>query len=350
MSGGVDSSVAAARLLDQGYDVVGVTLHLWDYPDDPDAIGGHGRCCAPEDQYDAKRVADQLGFPHYTFDRRKLFAAQVVEPFVQAYLEGATPSPCSSCNRTVKMFELFGIANTLGAEFVATGHYARVGTSPSGSPALFRGTDASKDQSYFLYTLGEAELKRMLFPLGESSKEEVRAEAVARNLAGATKGESQELCFVGAGHSAYIGFVEERAKGKVRPGRILNNAGETLGHHDGIHRFTIGQRKGLSIAAGEPLFVQQIDPVHNAIVVGKEDSLYSTSTPLEDYVAAPGENAVQFSASARIRYRHAGVPVDAERNGNTTTLRFREPAKAVTRGQIAVLYDGDRVLGGGRIP
>ena len=136
MSGGVDSSVAAARLLDQGYDVVGVTLHLWDYPDDPDAIGGHGRCCAPEDQYDAKRVADQLGFPHYTFDRRKLFAAQVVEPFVQAYLEGATPSPCSSCNRTVKMFELFGIANTLGAEFVATGHYARVGTSPSGSPAL----------------------------------------------------------------------------------------------------------------------------------------------------------------------------------------------------------------------
>ncbi|MFO0680375.1 MAG: tRNA 2-thiouridine(34) synthase MnmA, partial [Polyangiaceae bacterium] len=218
MSGGVDSAVAAARLVDEGHDVVGVTLHLWDYPDDPDAKGGHARCCAPEDQYDARRTADALGFPHYTFDRRDLFAKTVVEPFVEAYLDGTTPSPCTTCNRSVKLKELFAIADRLGARYVATGHYARVLHDADGRATLYAGKDADKDQSYFLYATAWDDLGRLVFPLGDSTKPEVRAEAVRRKIPGATKGESQELCFVGQGAHAYTRFVEERADGRVRPG------------------------------------------------------------------------------------------------------------------------------------
>src|SRR5262245_13658784 len=196
MSGGVDSSVAAARLRDQGYDVVGVTLHLWDYPDDGSV---RGRCCAPEDQHDARRVADHLGIPHYTFDRRELFREHVVAPFVDAYLDGRTPSPCVACNRSVKLRELFPLADRLGAAFVATGHYARVTREADGRARLYRGRDRGKDQSYFLHMLREDELARLLLPLGDATKEEVRAEALARRLPGATKGESQELCFVPTG-------------------------------------------------------------------------------------------------------------------------------------------------------
>src|SRR4051794_17287975 len=210
MSGGVDSAVAAARLVDEGHDVVGVTLHLWDYPEE--GAGSHGRCCAPEDQYDARRTADALGIPHFTFDRRELFARTVVEPFVEAYLAGSTPSPCTACNRGVKIAELCGLADRLGATHVATGHYARVGRTPDGVSFVREGKDKTKDQSYFLYATPGNQLERLVFPLGESLKPEVRAEAVARKIPGATKGESQELCFVGAGGGAYAAFVEGRAK------------------------------------------------------------------------------------------------------------------------------------------
>ena len=253
MSGGVDSSVAAARLFDAGYDVVGCTLHLWDYPES--GPGSHARCCAPEDQYDARRVADVVGFPHFTFDRRALFAKNVVEPFVDAYIAGETPSPCTACNRTVKLAELFDIADKLGAAKVATGHYARVDDEGH----LFAGRDATKDQSYFLYATPPAMLSRMMFPLGDSTKEEVRAEAVTRKLPGAGKGESQELCFVGDGAGAYAKFVEDRAKEKLRPGPIVDDSGRVVGQHDGIHRFTVGQRKGLGVALGQPAFVTRID-------------------------------------------------------------------------------------------
>src|SRR5882672_10678374 len=219
MSGGVDSSVAAARLLEQGFDVVGVTLHLWDYPDDGSV---RGRCCAPEDQHDARRVADQLGIAHYAFDRRELFAREVVDPFVESYLSGSTPSPCVSCNRSVKMLELFALADRLGASKVATGHYARVVHNGS-RHELYRGRDAAKDQSYFLHTLSEAQLARLDFPLGEATKVEVRQDAQDRRLPGAEKGESQELCFVPKGR--YDGFVEGRAKGRVRPGPLIDEAG-----------------------------------------------------------------------------------------------------------------------------
>lgn len=349
MSGGVDSAVAAARLVDEGHDVVGVTLHLWDYPEVGDAKA-HGRCCAPEDQYDARRTADALGFAHFTFDRRELFAKTVVEPFVDAYLEGETPSPCTACNRGVKLGELAALADRLGASHIATGHYARLGHTERGEPFVREGADRNKDQSYFLYAIAPSILSRLVFPLGESTKAEVRAEAVARKLPGATKGESQELCFVGAGAGAYAAFVEERAGARRRPGPIVDADGRVVGQHEGIHRFTVGQRKGLGVALGKPAFVAAIDAASGTVTLGDDSALASNRTTLDGVVLAAGVS-LPFDARVRVRYRHDGERArvtggDAE---GTAVVTFHAPVRAVSRGQIAVLYDGDRVLGGGRI-
>lgn len=348
MSGGVDSSVAAARLLDAGWDVVGVTLHLWDYPDDPSAAGGHGRCCAPEDQYDARRVADRLGFPHYTFDRRELFARRVVEPFVDAYLEGETPSPCTTCNREVKLGELRRIADRLGAAAIATGHYARV-VRDAGAPRIARGLDRGKDQSYFLYATAPELVARMVFPLGESSKEEVRAEAERRRLPGAGKGESQELCFVGQGAGAYARFVDARAGDRVRPGPIVDASGRVVGRHDGVHRFTVGQRKGLGVALGKPAFVTRIEADSGTVVLGEGDDLAATGAELDRVVLAAGVS-LPARAGVRVRYRHDPAPaLVTSIEAGRARVEFDAPVRAVTRGQVAVLYDGDVVVGGGRI-
>jgi tRNA-specific 2-thiouridylase len=348
MSGGVDSAVAAARLVDAGHDVVGVTLHLWDYPDEGTA-GSHGRCCAPEDQYDARRTADALGIPHFTFDRRDLFARTVVGPFVDAYLAGETPSPCTACNRGVKIAELIALADRLGAAKIATGHYARLGRTADGAPFLREGHDRQKDQSYFLFATPKEQLERLVFPLGESTKAEVRAEAVARDLPGATKGESQELCFVGAGAGAYASFVEARAKDRVRPGPIVDADGRVVGNHDGIHKFTVGQRKGLGVALGKPAFVAAIDPTSGAVHLGGEGELTARAAAVADVVLGAGV-ALPFDARVRVRYRHEGAIATvsrAEDGGAIAT--FHEPVRAVSRGQVAVFYEGDRVLGGGTI-
>jgi len=347
MSGGVDSSVAAARLHDAGWDVVGVTLHLWDYPE-ARASGGHGRCCAPEDQYDARRVADAVGFPHFTFDRRELFARTVVEPFVDAYLAGETPSPCTACNRGVKLAELFALADRLGAGHVATGHYARVVRGAGGVPRLAMGTDRSKDQSYFLYASPRGWLERLVFPLGESSKGEVRAEAAARSLPGASKGESQELCFVGGGAHAYTEFVATRAAGRVRPGLVVDDSGRPVGEHDGVHRFTVGQRKGLGVALGKPAFVTRIDGGSGTVHLGDDTALHARGATLADVVLAEGVR-LPVRARVRVRYRHEGEAATVEGGAGRARIVFDAPVRAVTPGQIAVLYDDDRVLGGGRI-
>jgi tRNA-uridine 2-sulfurtransferase len=351
MSGGVDSSVAAARLCDAGSDVVGVTLHLWDYPKEG-AAGGHGRCCAPEDQHDARRVADAVGFPHYTFDRRELFARRVVDPFVDAYLSGETPSPCTACNRSVKLGELFAIADKLGAARVATGHYARIVRDGFGAPRLAMGADRAKDQSYFLYASPGAWLERLVFPLGESTKSEVRREAAVRALPGAGKGESQELCFAGSGPHAYADFVAARANGRARPGAIVDESGRTVGAHEGVHRFTIGQRRGLGVALGRPTFVARIDAASATVHLGGEDTLRFRSAELADVCLADGV-ALPLRASVKVRYRHEGDPgqIVASPSSEPRTARvvFDTPVRAVTRGQVAVFYDGDRVLGGGRI-
>jgi tRNA-specific 2-thiouridylase len=348
MSGGVDSSVAAARLQDQGYDVVGVTLHLWDYPDDGSV---RGRCCAPEDQHDARRVADHLGIPHFTFDRRELFQEQVIAPFVEAYLDGETPSPCVACNRSVKLRELFPLAERLGASFVSTGHYARV-VREEGQARLYRGRDRVKDQSYFLHMLREDELARLLFPLGESTKEEVRAEALARRLPGATKGESQELCFVPTGR--YDRFVAERAEGKIRPGPIVGPEGRQVGAHEGVHAFTIGQRKGLGVALGRPVFVVGLDASSGTVRLGEEAELLSTAARLE-HAAWSDDASFPLDAVVRVRARHEGEEaviereVDAATGQETFLARFRSPVRAISPGQVAVAYRGDRVVGGGTI-
>ena len=348
MSGGVDSAVAAARLHDAGFDVVGVTLHLWDYEDPSESRRGHGRCCAPEDQYDARRVADAVGFPHFTFDRRALFARTVVEPFVDAYLAGETPSPCTACNRSVKLSELFALADRLGATRVATGHYARIVPGDRG-PRLARGIDLTKDQSYFLYACPPSWLARLVFPLGESTKPAVRAEAFARCLPGAGKGESQELCFVG-GSQRYADFVSDRAGARVRPGPLVDGDGRTVGSHAGVHRFTVGQRKGLGVALGQPAFVSRIDAESGTVHLGGDETLLSRDAELTGVRLAEGVS-LPLRARIQVRYRHDGVDglVLGSRSDGGGSVRFDAPVRAITPGQIAVFYDGDVVLGGGRI-
>jgi tRNA-specific 2-thiouridylase len=342
MSGGVDSSVAAARLVREGYDVVGATLHLWDYPDDGTV---RGRCCAPEDVHDAQRVAARLGIPHYAFDRRELFADRIVAPFVDAYLSGETPSPCSNCNRGVKLGELFGIAERLGAARVATGHYARL-VERDGRVELWRGADRSKDQSYFLHQLPAAWLRRLRFPLGDSQKQEVRDEARALELPGAQKGESQELCFVPNGR--YDAFIEERAGARVRPGPIVDAAGRVVGEHGGVHRFTVGQRKNLGVALGERAYVVNVDPETATVKLGARSELLSAGAELVELGLAEGVK-LPLRASVQVRYRATPVPCEVRPHEGGARLSFDTSVAAVVRGQHAVLYDGDRVLGGGTI-
>ena len=348
MSGGVDSSVAAARLVDEGYDVVGVTLHLWDYPDDTPE---KSRCCAPEDCHDARRVADHLGFPHYTFDRRDLFQDRVVAPFVEAYLQGSTPSPCVWCNRSVKMRELFPMADRLGATKIATGHYARRQPDALGKMRLHRGRDQHKDQSYFLHMLRSDELERVLFPIGDALKSEVRQDAIERQLPGALKGESQELCFVP--QAGYADFVAKRADGKVRPGPIVDTNGNVLTQHDGVHNFTVGQRKGLGVALGEPAFVVDIDGACGAVTVGGKADVYASGAELDrgdwsDDVTFP----LRCDVKVRSRTSAAAATIellDGDRMDGGLRLRFDEPVRAVSPGQMAVAYLGERVLGGATI-
>ncbi|RYE91281.1 MAG: tRNA 2-thiouridine(34) synthase MnmA [Myxococcales bacterium] len=343
MSGGVDSSVAAARLVAAGHEVVGVTLHLWDTPDDGSV---RGRCCAPEDQHDARRVADALGIDHYAFDRRSDFAREVVDPFVDAYLQGETPSPCVACNRGVKLRELFALADRLGAARVATGHYARVAHGPDGA-RLLRAVDLTKDQSYFLHALPPALLARLWLPLGDAHKHEVRAEARARSLAGADKGDSQELCFVPSGR--YDAFVEARADGRLRPGPILDERGQQVGTHGGVHRFTVGQRKGLGVALGERAFVVGLDAATGSVQLGPPAALDVASVEVDDWVEAPG-TPPRLEATVKVRARHDGAAarVEAAADGRRR-IRFASPVRGVARGQYAVAYQGDMVVGGGRI-
>ncbi len=342
MSGGVDSSVAAARLCAQGFDVVGVTLHLWDYPDDGSV---KSRCCAPEDVHDARRVADLLGIPHYAFDRRELFQREVVAPFVESYLDGETPSPCVRCNRGVKIKELFHLADKLGAAYVATGHYARV-LQNGPTYELHRGRDNGKDQSYFLHMLSQAALSRLRFPLGDSDKPEIREEALRLGLPGAQKGESQELCFVPTGR--YDSFVAERAQGRKRPGPILDEQGQKVGEHDGIFRFTLGQRKNLGVALGQRAYVVGVDAQNATVTLGSVDSLYSSSAELVE-VSLAADLSLPLRCAVQVRYRGTPAPAEVRRVGQAVQVCFDQPQRAVVPGQFAVFYQAERVLGGGMI-
>jgi tRNA-uridine 2-sulfurtransferase len=349
MSGGVDSSVAAALLCEQGYDVVGVAMRV--APDAPtNTAKRKGTCCSHDDFEDARRVSERLGFPFYVVDLRADFGARVIGNFVAEYLAGRTPNPCVMCNREIKFDRLWSRARALDAEFVATGHYARILRDDSGYH-LLRAADSSKDQSYFLFMLGQAELSRTLFPLGDMTKADVRARARALGLANADKPESQEICFVPDGD--YARFVERLApEGSIREGRITDGDGKTLADHAGIHRFTVGQRRGLGIAAGEALYVREIRPDSGDVVVGTRGELNSRGLIARD-VELVDPSTLDAGASdveVKIRYRHPALPARLTiASPRTAEVRFVREGPAVTPGQACVFYRGDEVVGGGFI-
>ncbi|MEN8182526.1 MAG: tRNA 2-thiouridine(34) synthase MnmA [Myxococcota bacterium] len=341
MSGGVDSSVAAALLVEQGFEVVGVTMHL---------AGDGSRCCSLDDADDARRVAESLGIRFYVANYTERFRREVMEPFADAYLAGRTPIPCVACNRRFKFHHLLERARAFGAHRVATGHYARIRPGAGGRCQLERGSDPGKDQSYFLFDLGQEQLGRASFPLGGLRKDEVRAHARRLGLATADKPESQEICFVPDGD--YAAVVESlRADSLPGEGEIVHENGRRLGRHRGIHRFTVGQRRGLGISAGSPLYVTRLEASANRVVVGEADDLLVGGAELEAVSWVAGEVPEEaLEARVQVRYRHEGEPacVEPGRHGGAR-IRFHRPVRTVTPGQAAVFYDGDRVLGGGWI-
>ncbi len=342
MSGGVDSSAAAALLKEQGHEVIGMTLRVWSY----ESTAQCGSCCSPDDIDDARAVAETLGIPFYVANVEELFKDRVVSPFVNSYLNGKTPIPCVACNQDVKFGFLLKRARALGAK-LATGHYAQV-FETDGHYRLERGLDAAKDQSYFLFTLGQDELKDLVFPIGHMKKADVRAIAERHGLVTTHKAESMEICFVPDGN--YARFVEKVA-GPQPKGEVVSAEGEVLGEHEGIHKYTIGQRRGLNVMAqGQPLYVQRIEADTHRVVVGPAEQAERSTFHLLRPHWVDGAAPMNRDLTVKIRHRHAGSPARVTKDPRGfDVVELTAPARAVTPGQAAVFYDGERVLGGGWI-
>jgi len=360
MSGGVDSSSAAALLKSQGHELVGFTMQLWDQRrhinTDENGDPLPSRCCSLDDVYDARRVAEKLDFPFYVLNLEKDFDRDVVEPFVQSYLSGETPIPCVACNSRLKFASLDRMALSVGCEKVATGHYARVEfDAASGRYRLFRGRNHAKDQSYFLWELTQSQLSHAMFPLGEMLKEEVRDIAREAELYTAEKAESQEICFVPDGkYSEFIDRYlehEQRADELPLPGDIVSTSGEVIGKHTGIHRYTVGQRRGLGIAHEKPLYVIQIERARNRIIVGQDNELESPDLVARDVNWIPFDSPSEpVRALVKVRYRHepTAATIFTLDDGRVRIL-FDEPQRSITPGQATIFYDietGEEVLGG----
>jgi len=351
MSGGVDSSVVAAMLKAEGYDVIGITLQLYDHGA---AIEKKGACCAGQDIHDARNVAAQIGIPHYVLDYESKFREQVMEDFADTYLAGSTPIPCIRCNQTVKFSDLLKTAKDLGADCLATGHYIRRTEGPDG-PELHRAADASRDQSYFLFATTREQLDFLRFPLGDLPKTEVRALADKFNLPVAAKPDSQDICFVPEG--SYASVVEKLRPGSGRGGDIVHLDGTVLGQHEGVIHYTIGQRRGLGIATGEPIFVVKIDAPNRRVIVGPREALLTSGLVLEELNwlgQGSFEDAAHAGAPVLVRVRSTRPPVPGRLGwqDDVPVIWFDEPEEGVARGQAAVLYDpagGTRILGGGFI-
>jgi tRNA-specific 2-thiouridylase len=358
MSGGVDSSTVPAILQRQRRPVVGLTMQLWNRRRLPelqrDGPAQH-RCCSLDDVYDAKRVAQHLNFPHYVVNFEDQFEERVVRPFVQQYLAGRTPIACTNCNTEVKFEPLLRMARQIGAETLATGHYARIRyNEASGRYELLRARDDSKDQSYFLWGLTQKQLSRSEFPLGELSKDEVRTLAREANLPVAEKPESMELCFVPNGN--YVQFIQAYSLERKLPlnnneGDIVTENGTVIGRHNGVHNYTIGQRKGLGSASGKPVYVLSIDPEKNRVIVGEDEALRASSFEVQgvNWISIE-EPSAPIRAEVKIRHKHVPAPATVEAlSNNSTRITFDSPQRAITPGQAAAMYSGDVVLAGGWI-
>lgn len=343
MSGGVDSSVAAALMLEKGYEVVGVTLKQWQGADGSMPTSG---CCTVADAEDARRVAAQLDVPYYVLDHVADFRERVVEPFGAAYVAGRTPNPCIDCNRRVRFRTLLERTEALGCEVLVTGHYARV-RNDSGTYRLLRGLDPAKDQSYVLHMLGQNELAKVQLPIGEFTKGQVREEAARLGLRTASKPDSQDICFV---KSDYRTFLRENFTDVATPGAVVDTSGEIVGEHGGTVDFTIGQRKGLGVAVGEPRYVVDIQPASATVVIGTKRDLEAKGCTLEETSFVSGTPPEPGSeVEVKVRYRADPVPATYEVDPGGSVIRFRDPQLAVAPGQAAVLYRGDEVVGGGTI-
>ncbi len=345
MSGGLDSSVAALEMVKAGHQVEAIFLRLWD----PLASGKGSRCCSIEDMEDARIVADALGIPLREECTSRRFFDQVFHASLERYAEGLTPNPCVVCNEKIKFAELEAVADAAGAEVLVTGHYARLRGGEGGPVQLLRGADAAKDQSYFLHRLGQDRLRRVAFPVGGMTKDEVRRKAREAGLHVAGKTESQELCFVPEGTS-YADLMEAWLPDRVRAGEIVDSGGRRLGSHGGVHRFTVGQRRGLGVASDRPLYVLKLQADTGTVVIGDRDELMAFSFEADDARWVSGRPpAARFTCSVQVRSRHRAVPARVEVRGEGVLIVPVEPMPAPAPGQAAVLYDGDEVLGGGWI-